>query len=189
MNYAELFDLFHKSINRNPKMPDDLAQRFINFGIKRIEKRLTLDIQIKTQTVAAIADNTFPIPADVMSFVKIYDENGVIPRVSDQTTPGRGFYTSGNTITTIHDTAQITIEYYSTYTKSLPSNSTSTEFTDIDDLVLYAALIYAAEHFVDERLSNYTNTFETLIAEYDLAQRKKNFSGNLVIRNPYGDYF
>lgn len=190
MQYSALFRMLKKTINRTPDIQDELASHFINLGLKRIERKLRLDIQIKTVTLPLV-DNKADLPFDLLSFVKVSDQDGELPRISPLSVKNiaRGFYVDKNQIISTRDAESIEVQYYSTYQRQT-ENSTSTQLGDnLPDLVLYAALTYIAEYFEDPRQASFANTFETLVKEYEAADRLAKLSGKPVVRNPYEGLF
>jgi hypothetical protein len=55
----------------------------------------------------------------------------------------------------------------------------------ITDLVVYAALIYAADLFVDVRKADFSNSFTEFMNEVQLMADRDEMSGGVYVRNPY----
>lgn len=185
MKYSELRDMFMSLLNKND-CTIELADRFIELGTGRVERTLRTALQRKLVEVVRTPDGDFPIPSDLMSFVRVSDDKGTIPHVS-HSNAGRGYYVKINTIELTHDADTITVQYYAEFPRTVVDDY-SPQASVISDVIIYSSLVYAAIHFIDERRPVFEEFYKTLNAEVQALSNELDMSGHPVIRNPYEGY-
>lgn len=190
MNYGELREQFLELLNRDD-CTDTLADRFIQMGLRRIERVLRTPLQrvVQTTTVGTTFDGALGIPTDFLGLHQIRVNGYAIPRLINAQRDKDGFYVEGvEFVFTLPLGAgdEIEIEYYNEFDVS-PSLSTTTGYSLVmGDVVIYAALIYAADHFLDNRKADYDATFKGLVSELQAMADQDEMSGGSMVISPYG---
>lgn len=190
MNYYEMREMFLDILNRTDVTPED-ADKFIYLGVTRIDRRLRTILQKRVETLTLRTSGDFQIPYDMLTVDRIEDAHGVIPRVGTVRPNERGYRITPTGISVGHSVEQITLTYYSEFDKSIPDVDSGTiprHAGVIPDVVVYGALIYAADKFEDSRAERFENTFERLLAEVQLMSDEVELGGHPVISNPYEGY-
>ena len=184
--YSELQTAIAARLHR-----DDLSAEILDF-ITLAEARISRDLRI-TGMISVDATNQFTagdnseaLPSDFLS-AKSIQINGDPVRVLEQSTldVAQSMYPStanekpylyaraGSTMyffpTPDSDyTYQLT--YYARPTALSDSNTSNFYLTDVPDLLLYAALIYGADHMEDDgKLMKYSNMYDRLLQEIEEA--------------------
>lgn len=196
MTRGELLRNFRELLNRND-LTDELADLFISDGIRRVERVLRTQFQRKViqSTIPADFVGYIDIPSDYIGiyWIKV---NGIrLSREADAQDeidylPGqtRSFYMEGDRFYFVPSLKQddiVRIEYYATINNGFGDDDTTQASAIIPDLVRYAALIFAAIYYVDERLPTYQSIFRELRDEVQLQNDLDAFAGGVAIRNPY----
>lgn len=191
MNYGELRTYFYDLLNRND-CTDALADTFISLGLRRIERVLRTPMQRTTVTtiIPSDFDGNLLIPSDYIGLYNI-SVNGVgVGRITKaQVDFVNGFTVDKNAFVfspelTVGDTVEV--DYYTEFNASV-SDTTETAYSlIISDVVVYSALFFASDYFVDPRRDQYAATFKALAMEVqDMADNAEIMGGGMVI-TPYG---
>ena len=190
MNYGELRSQFLSLLNRDD-CSDELADTFIMLGLRRIDRRLRTPLQLTTYefTVPADWDGKFTIPSNYLGLFAVSLRGYPLSRISpSQQDQYEGFWIQGASLcfgvpTQAGDV--ISLEYY--YELPLPASDASVTGYSLvlSDVVMYAALVFAADHFIDSRKADYDATFNLLMEEVQLMADADAFSGGRFF-TPYG---
>jgi hypothetical protein len=191
MNYQELRTYFRELLNRDD-CTDGQADQFIQMGLRRTERVLRTPIQRRTfsYTVPAEWDGRVPIPPDYLGIHQITHKGIVVPRITVQqeglfegwSIKGAYFAFNGP----IHPGDDIQIEYYNEFTRSPGIGITTNYSLVLTDIIVYAALVYAADFFIDMRKENFSATFAGLAQEVQLMADMDEMAGTGMVIMPYG---
>lgn len=190
MNYFEMRSMFTDILNRTDVTTED-ADKLINLGVRRIERRLRTMMQKVTVTLAANPDDSFTMPPDLLSVERLEDDCGVIPRVGTVVEWERGYRHTPRGLFLGVPKLTVDLTYYAALDKTVPTSPTeppTSHSSTIPDVVVYAALVYACDKYEDQRAMRFVDTFERLMAEVQLADDELQMSGHPVMRNPYEGY-
>lgn len=185
MNYSKMIGTFKLLFNNN-EITDAQIEEFIDLGTSRVERRLRTALQRKTVTVAITPEGDYPIPNDLISFIHVADDKGIIPHTSITETC-RGFYVKVNTLHVFGEPETIEIHYTATFPREAVDDYLP-QASAIPEVIIYSGLIYAAVTYADPRLSQFEQAFEVLVSEIQKISNELDWSGNPQMRNPYEGY-
>lgn len=183
MNYGDLQAQFEGLLKRRDLTPTQ-STTFLQQAVSRIQR--VLRIPPMEKSVAVVYDGTIltngeiPIPSDFLRLITITAtspagvETEVYQRdlptiLSARKTTGcpTGFTRRGSVWTfgpMPEAGTTFRIDYYDEFpTLSVPTDTNY--LTSASDLVIYAALSYAGDWFVDKRTPAWENRFQTIVAE------------------------
>jgi hypothetical protein len=191
MNYGSLRSHFKALLNRSD-ITDALADTFIDQGITRIQRSLRIPIMEKlyefnvTTTISSIV-----VPADYLEAISIYHDKHELERVplgdmlslKDNGAAGipRYFCRQGDKILMSPEPSEgtVSINYYSEF----PEMTTDTDENSLarvaSDLIIYAALVYAADYFLDERAQVFDQKYLYFMTELQEQANVAELSGTL----------
>ena len=195
MNYGELKDYFLELLNRND-ITDIQTDRFISLGLRRIERLLRTPLQRTsiTFTVPTDWDGGFGVPDDYLGFYYLKVNDIPVNRITANSagkpypgTPSEFYMDRGKFMfrPTLSESDVIDLGYYQEFAQGVTSTSVTNYSVVLGDLVVYAALIYAADFFVDVRREGFKATFIDLQNEVQLMADQDEMSGGVYVRNPY----
>lgn len=196
MNYGELKTHFKDLLNRSD-VTDTLAGTFIDQGIGRIQRQLrspmserTLEYNITSQT------STITLPADFLELISLYHSNTELTRITmnryreltDYTYAGKPQYFSrqGEKVFLYPEPSDGTIVmyYHGEFTKMTTDTDENIIAKVAPDLVIYAALTYASDWFLDERAELFENKFNQFMLEVQEQANDQELNGSLQVINP-----
>lgn len=200
MNKGELRTHFKELLNRSD-CSDALADTFIDQSITRIERNLRIPTMEKTYsyTISAATDEV-TIPNDFLEAINLYYENTSLNRVSmsrfldlstgDENGTPRYFTRQGGKfkLYPIPTSGTLVLNYYAVF----PAMASDTDQNDLaliaSDLIVYGALSFAADYFLDERGQlfdgRFTQIFEQVQSQADDAET----SGSVQVIQPLAQY-
>ena len=177
MNKKQVRDQLLALANRND-LSEALADTFIEQALARIQRTLRVPAmeKVQTYTVNDIAPNALILPNDFMNIKHLYcgdvlleyvDLNRYLQYVDSVDTPR--IYTRIQGELKVKPTPPEGTEILMVYIGEIPdlTSDTSTNFvTEIaPELLVYGALTYAADYFIDERKPLFDETFNRVFAE------------------------
>jgi hypothetical protein len=204
MNLGQLRTQFVALLNRND-CTTDLANQFIQMAQTRIERTLRVPGMEKIGTVSGNVDpitDAVVIPQDFLSLKLMYtpDNYGgqtllefkdpahffALQRLGGGITPR--FYTrigaSFLLCPVLPPNNELTMVYYGAQ-GFLSADTDTNFFTDVaPDLLLYAALSFACDYFVDERTQVFEQRFTSLYADIDEQARMTDFDQSAMAVSP-----
>jgi hypothetical protein len=178
MNYGELKTHFTSVLNRRD-LTATLRDSFLQMGIARIQRELRAPLMEK-QALVIVGDDYdgVPIPADYIALVSItvVDQETKLQRVDlevAQREVARGvsiprvFARQGakwvlGPLPAEGDTVRI--DYYGELDTLNDDEDENTLSIVAWDLIVYAALVLAAEYFLDRRLETFNNRYNETLA-------------------------
>lgn len=178
MAYVDVKNQFLGLLNRRDITPT-LTNTFLNFGLQRIQRELRVPAMEKTAEYITDGTNKVPVPGDLLEVINIYtnssaEQNRLI-RTDTQTilnfqniSGSPRYYAridSNYRIGPFPAAGQsIFIHYYSD-ASALVADTDSNWITEVaPTLLIYAALSYAADYFLDDRKQMFEASY-TQIAE------------------------
>jgi hypothetical protein len=202
MNKSALRAQFKALLNRND-CTNDLADIFIDQAVGRIQRTLRVP-SMERSAIAAFSDalpDSVVLPNDFLEFIDVYFDNGVeerklekMPRASFMRVPRvggspRAYIRTGKGIEVRPAPvigSQINLLYYAEVPDLVNDDDTNV-FSDISpELVIYGALSYAGDYFVDDRKPVFEEVFLRTYSELEEQARSLEFSGaDMSVQSTY----
>ena len=201
MNYGDLKTHFEAVLNRSD-ITAALTETFIGQGIARIQRQLRspinerkADYTITSQTASVI------LPNDFLEIISIYMGPHELSRISMsryRELQGSGevgnpqVFTREQQRRLLHPqpaSGTLTLYYYCDF-PPLVNNADETTSQVASDLVIYTALTYAADYFLDERSAIFEEKSGQFLAELQSQADDQELNGGSQIIQPayrYGD--
>ena len=177
MNYGDLKSHFNDLLNRSD-ITTALTERFIDQGIARIQRQLrtpmserTLEITVSGQT------ETVTLPADFLEIISLYMGEYELERVSmrryrelaNTAVAGKPRYFARQAEKLYiypQPTSGKLFLYYHAEFPALSADSDTHQLTNAaPDLIIYAALTYAADYYLDNRNEVFEAKFNRFLLE------------------------
>lgn len=177
MNKGQIRSQFLALLNRND-CSNELADTFLEQGLARIQRTLRVPAMEKTETYSAntLIANTLVLPEDFMSIKHLYSGDVLLEFVDLNRYLQHPNHVGAPTIYTriqgelkIKPTPPEGTEIFMVYYGEIPDllTETSTNFVTLiaPELLVYGALTYAADYFIDERKPLFEETFSRVFSE------------------------
>lgn len=202
MNKSAIRNQFKALLNRND-CTNALADTFIDQAVGRIQRTLRIAPMERSATVTfdELLPDSFLLPSEFLEFIEIYREDDIYgaklrkvdrttflssPRVGGQPT----MYIRTGAAVQVKPVPQIgqtlTLLYYAELT-DLVADTDTNEISDIaPELIVYAALSFAADYFVDDRKEAFEGVYARTYEELDEQSRLMEFSGaDMAVQSAY----
>jgi len=181
-----------------------LADTFIDQAVSRITRILRIPSMEKVQTydvtsdVSAVA--TINLPSDLIEPLDIYSEGKALVRlplhemIEAQKTNQQGtpvFFSRVQGTYLLHpkpNAGTVVLNYYAAFTALSSDSSTNTLTTLIPDVLIYTALSYASDYFLDERGSQFEAKASQFIQEIQQQADSSEQAGGLQVMRPSQTY-
>ncbi len=201
MNYGQLKTAFETRLKRRD-LPTGASGEYIQQGISRIQRTLRVPAMETTETV--VIDGSYDpdvgidVPSDLLGLINISTINGSLRRaglievlgaVTEVGVP-RIFAQRGLTYLLGPyplDADEIRIDYFAA--PAALSDNTDSNFLSIyaPDIIIYAALVYAADDYLDRRGPTWSQNYTALLAEYQAQADMDYLSGSSVAPTHFYD--
>jgi len=200
MNKGEIRAHFLALLNRTD-CSNTLADTFIDQSIARIERTLRIPPMEKTQTYTILSSTSFvTIPSDFLEITDFYYDSTNLKRVplakmvemsdgNEQGTP-TSFSREGELmrIYPYPTTGTLTMNYYASFT-DMTSDTDENDLALIgSDLIIYGALAYASDYYLDERGPLFEGKFAQFMAEMQEQANDAETSGTVQSMQPVALY-
>lgn len=177
MNKSQIRSQFKALLNRND-CSDELADTFIEQSLTRIQRTLRVPAMEKSSeyTINDVLGETFILPSDFLNMKHLYSGDILLEYVDLQrflSTPKTGDY--ARVYTRIQGALKVRpvptegTSVLMIYYGEVPdfTTDTSTNFLSeiAPDLLVYGALSYASDYFIDERKAMFEDTYARVFAE------------------------
>lgn len=176
MNYGQLKTTFERRLKRRD-LPAGASADYIQLGITRLQRSIRVPAleYTSTETINETYNPTvgISVPTDVVQIINVSHEHGVMNRAAFNEVL-QGAQTAGipTQFTQRGDkiilspaplnTFQIKIHYYRILPKLLIDTDTNWLSENADDIIIYAALVYAADDYLDKRGPGFAQSFNDL---------------------------
>ena len=194
MNYGDMKSHFNELLNRSD-ITSALTTRFVDQGIARVQRSLRVPA-MENQNIYTISGSTqhVTIPSDFLEIIDIYHSGGaVLERISmsrmqqlkQEGKTGTPLYFSREQskfhLYPYPTSGTVTLNYYAEF-DAFASDSTETIMSKLaSDVIIYAALTYAATYYLDEREALFEQKFTTLINELQLQADDQEMNGGTQV--------
>lgn len=196
MNKGNLRSHFIAVLNRSD-ITNSLADTFIDQGIARIQRTLRIPIMEAQQTYAiSVQTASIVVPSDMLELMDIYFDKTTLTRVpleemlqmKDIGETGTPMYFTRERSTLLlypePATGTVVVNYYAEFPAMTSDSDENTLAKVASDAIIYAALTYAADYFLDERADLFTSKFGQFIAELQGQSDDADASGSLQVMRP-----
>jgi hypothetical protein len=192
MDYGTLRTQFKELLNRND-CTDELADRFLEMGLRRVERLLRTPLQHQKLEVEILEGglNTFPVPTDYLGMHHVLVNGKILPRVAKtQIEHFSGWYLEDASIrfsTSLKEGDDLEIIYYNEFLFPAAGDTDLTEYTVvIPDIIMYAGMVFACTFFIDDRKSEFQADLSALIQEIQMMTMEDEMSGTGMQVTPIG---
>mgnify|MGYP003134817424 CR=1 FL=1 len=196
MNKGNLRTQFQAILNRSD-ITTALADTFIDQGIARIQRNLRI-ASMEKQHNYTITSNTSSValPSDFLEAIDIYFDNHMLDRISmkdmqkykSQSFTGAPHYFAREQgsllLFPIPTTGTLTLNYYAQFAEMTTDSDENALAAVASDLIMYAALTYAADYFLDERAQTFELKYQAFIAEIQSQSDDQELTGSLQTISP-----
>ena len=200
MNLGNLRSHFIALLNRSD-ITNTLADTFIDQSIARIQRQLRIPSMEKTHTYTISAQTgSLTIPNDFLEPIDFYSDDHSLSRITfrdmqdykDNTYTGSPhFFTREGPNFLIFPeptSGTVKLNYYSQF-PAMSSDSDENILAQVaSDLIIYGALGYAADYFLDERAPQYEDKFISFLVEVQEQANDQELSGTLIAIRPATEY-
>ena len=203
MNYGELKDHFEALLNRSD-ITSALKTTFIDQGIARVQRQLRTPLnENKTDYTITNKQLSVTLPTDFLEIISLYQDQYELTRVpmskyremqkQGQTGNPQYFCREQQKLLLYPAPASgtLTLYYYGEFPALSADSDTNNLTTVCPDLVIYAALTYAADYFLDERAAIFEQKYQQFLAEIQEQSNDQELNGSINAIQPsyfYGDY-
>ena len=200
MNKGQIRTHFKAVLNRSD-ITDALADTFIDQGIARVQRTLRLPSMEKahTYTFTASTDHVF-LPNDYLEGIDFHSDSHALVKLPAgemldmKKTGGTGsphFFTrEGGKVLLypVPSSGTLTVNYYAQFPELVSDSDTNNLVGIGSDLVIYAALTYAADYFLDERAPLFDGKYAQFLAEIQGQADDAELAGTLQAIRPMTNY-
>ena len=200
MNYGDL-KLHFKSLLNRSDVTDALQETFINQGIQRIQRSLRTPL-MENQREYSLSSQTAEVtlPADFLEIMDIYVGTTALQRVplstmlsyKSNTRSGTSQYFTreGNVLLLYPEpaTGTLTLNYYGEFAAMTADADENNLAAVASDLIIYSALTYAADYYLDERSPTFEAKYVQFITELQEQANDQELSGTVQQIQPAANY-
>ena len=200
MNKGEIRSQFIALLNRSD-LTTSLANTFIDQSIARIQRSLRIPSMEKKQnySITALTDSVV-IPSDFLEAIDLYFEGRSLERVPMKEMQEFKINSlSGTPLYFAREQANfllypsplsgtLTLNYYSQYEDMVNDSDENALATIASDLIIYGALTYAADYFLDERTQLFEAKYQAFFTEIQQQADDQELTGSLQAIRPAYTY-
>ena len=200
MTYAEIKTMFTGILNRRDITPTQITT-FINLGIQYVQRKLRVPPMEALLEFTATGTKNVPVPGDFLEIIAIYVDDttngqstlekrdlGTVLRAASQAGTPRYYCRTGLNFVIGPVPAEGTDIYVSYYQDAvaLEEDTDTNWMTDaMPSVVVYSALRYAADHFLDDRKKLFEATLlEDMSDVQEMANRDELVGGTMTALYP-----
>lgn len=200
MNKGALRTQFKNLLNRSD-ITNDLADTFIDQGIARIQRTLRIPSMEKKQNYIVSASTTFIVlPNDFLEAIDLYYDGRSLERVPMKEmqelkknalddAPLYFAREQSNFLIYPHPkTGTLSLNYYGQYADMTLDSDENQLAIVASDLIIYGALTYASDYYLDERSELFEAKYRTYLAEVQQQADDAELTGTLQTIRPAYTY-
>lgn len=195
MTRGELREYFKDILNRTD-CTDALADRFIEFGIRQLERSMRTPTMERTLDYEISETGEYLLPNTFLELIGLFVDGVRLRRVSGsdgglyntESEPSVFWREGGNLIIRGIPKAGSAVKllFYNEFENLGTDEQETLELAIYPDAIVYSALTYAADFFLDERKPLFAATLTTIVNQIQGQVEKDEFAGrDLRIGNPY----
>lgn len=200
MNKGEIRSQFIALLNRSD-LTTSLANTFIDQSIARIQRSLRIPSMEKKQnySITALTDSVV-IPSDFLEAIDLYFDGRSLERVPMKEMQEFRINTlSGTPLYFAREQANfllypsplngtLTLNYYAQYDEMVNDSDENALAAIGSDLIIYGALTYAADYFLDERTQLFEAKYQAFFTEIQQQADDQELTGSLQAIRPAYTY-
>ena len=196
MNLGSIRTHFKALLNRSD-ITDSLADTFLDQGIARIQRQLRIPSMEKVTTYnVTSATNEILLPNDFLEVISLSYDGHQLDRVPQreilerQKTGEQGqphyFCRIGGSykLSPVPTSGTITLDYYAQFPAMTQDTDENILAQVASDLIIYSALTYAADFFIDDRLQVFEAKYQQFLDEIQQQADDAELSGNMQSIQP-----
>jgi hypothetical protein len=196
MNLGNIRSHFKALLNRSD-ITDALADTFIDQGIARVQRSLRIPSMEKQYNYNIVALTTaITLPNDFLESISLYYDGHQLTKVTLQEILERQkvgeqgqphyFCRQGGSylLSPAPSSGTVTLDYYSQFPVMSADSDENILAQVASDLIIYAALTYAADYYIDERSPVFEGKFTQFMAEIQEQSNDAELSGNMQSISP-----
>ena len=177
MNLGNIRTHFKALLNRSD-ITDALANTFIDQGIARVQRSLRIPSMEKQYNYSVVGPTTFiTLPNDFLESISVYYDGHQLAKVTLQEILERQkigeqgqphyFCRQGGSylISPSPSSGTVTLDYYAQFPDMMLDTDENILAQVGSDLIIYAALTYAADYYIDERSPVFEQKFNQFRAK------------------------
>ena len=199
MNYGDLKAHFNDLLNRSD-ITSNLTTRFIDQGISRIQRQLRTPLNEKTKTYTITSSTSeLVLPTDFLEIISLYSAEFELRRItmSEYRALATNAYTGKPQVFVREQekiklfpqptSGTVTLYYYGEF-DTMTADSDENKLAQVaPDLVIYSALGYASDFYLDERSTLFEQKYQAFLNEIqEQANDQELNGGTQSIRPAYG---
>lgn len=195
MTRAELRAYFKELLNRSD-CTDIQADQFINLGIRRLERILRVPTMERRIVYTSSGDGVYPIPNDYLELIGLFHANRRLERVTSSDAflrPDSGdpavFWREGPNYIVRPKPAsgeEVVLIYYGEFEELGDEGYETFESAVYPDAIIYSALTFAADFFIDERKPLFVDSLSQALTEIQASAEKDALAGHdMRLSSPY----
>ena len=203
MNYGELKTHFEALLNRSD-ITASLTTTFIDQGISRVQRQLRTPLnENKSDYTITGTQKSVTLPTGFLEIISLYQDKHELSRITmnryrelqkqGQTGIPQFFCREQQKLLLYPSptSGTLTLYYYGEFPALSADSDTNNLTTVCPDLVIYAALTYAADYYLDERGAIFEQKYNQFLAEIQEQSNDQELNGGTQVIQPaynYGDY-
>jgi len=190
MNYGEVKSHFEALLNRSDNT-SALTTTFIDQGIRRITRQLRSAMNEKVQVITLSSQTaSLTLPSDFIELISLYYKDRELIRLPNAQfrtyadNPVRGkphHFTRQQEAIFIHpqpSDGELTLYYYGDFDALSADSDSNALSATAPDLLIYSALTYAADYYLDERATLFEQKFQTFLTEIQEQANDQELNGS-----------
>lgn len=196
MNLGNIRTHFKALLNRSD-ITDALANTFIDQGIARVQRSLRIPSMEKQYNYSVVGATTFiTLPNDFLESISVYYDGHQLTKVplqeilerqktGEQGQPHYFCRQQGSyLISPSPSSGTVTLDYYAQFPDMMLDTDENILAQVGSDLIIYAALTYAADYYIDERSPVFEQKFNQFMVEIQEQSNDAELSGNMQAISP-----
>lgn len=200
MNYGELKTHFEALLNRSD-ITSALTTTFIDQGIARVQRQLRTPLnENKTDYTITNKQTSVTLPTDFLEIISLYQDQYELQRIT--MSKYRELQKGGATgnpqyfcreqqkllLYPAPTSGTLSLYYYGEFPALSADTDTNNLTTVASDLIIYAALTFAADYYLDERSAIFEEKYNQFLAEVQEQANDQELNGGTQTIQPSYDY-
>ena len=200
MNYGDIKSHFNNLLNRSD-ITAALTETFIDQGIARIQRQLRTPLNESVITYSLTGQTpAVTLPNNFMEIISLYYEDNELQRIPMSkyralaVSPIQGSPTTfirQQQSLLVHpqpSTGSLVLYYYSEFSPMTQNTDENAIAAVAPDLIIYAALTYAADYFLDERAALIEQKYGLFLSEIQEQANDQEMNGGVQSIQPTYTY-
>lgn len=203
MNYGDIKSHFDSLLNRGD-ITSALTTTFIDQGISRIQRQLRTPLNENVSTYSISGQTgSFTLPNDFLEIISLYYDDQELQRIpmskhravaSNPVAGSPTTFVRQQSTLEVHPqptSGNLVLYYYAEF-PAMTANSDENALAAVaPDLIIYAALTYASDYYLDERAPLFESKYSQFLSEIQEQANDQEMNGGIQSIQPtytYTDY-